>query len=83
MTLSMITSQQLILLEEKLLTLSMTDQLMDQWSYMWGISFTCKQDTNLYWDSPSRCSSSHGYGEVGAEETQILFLAVCVGSAQH
>jgi hypothetical protein len=74
-TLSLIASQQLVLLEEKLLTLPTTDQQMDQWSYkqaykpLLGQSIKVQQFSWL-WQS-------------GCCGTQILFLAACIGSAQR
>jgi hypothetical protein len=82
-TLSLIASQQLVLLEEKLLTLPTTDQQMDQWSYMWGISFTSKQAYKSLLGQSIKVQQFSWLWQSGCCGTQILFLAACIGSAQR
>ena len=41
--LSLVASQQLVLLEDRLISLPNDEQQLDQWNYIWGLNFTSKQ----------------------------------------
>jgi len=41
--LSLVASQQLVLLEDRLISLPNDEQQLDQWNYIWGLNFISKQ----------------------------------------